>query len=442
MERPAQTAKMLLLSFAVAIVIGTLLLSLPMATVEGFPDTGLIDALFTATSATCVTGLIVVDTGTHFTLFGQAVILVLIQLGGLGIMTYSVFLGLVLGRGAGLWQRDIVRDSFGAYSGTVSGLVLRIVLLVLGMEAIGTVLLYLHWHMAGENAGTALWLSVFHSISAFCNAGFSTFSNSMTEYRGDLYLNGVIMFLVVSGGLGFVALFEIPRVLRLRPDKRRWSIHTRTVVTASAWLLISGMTVIYLLESTGVFSSMGGAEGILAALFQSAVARTAGFNSIEIGALRPATLLVIATFMFVGASPGSTGGGIKTTTAVIFFTDLVSYLRGRPTELWERKISREMVEKGYLIITLSAAMVVFVTFVLMVLEPHLAPMDLFFEVTSALGTVGLSTGITDDLSPAGRLLISAAMFAGRVGPLTVALAVGGKRSKGIYEYPEGNIFVG
>ena len=441
-DETSTPAKYLVLSFAGAIILGTILLALPFASADG-TGTGILDALFTATSATCVTGLVVLDTGGHFSTFGQAVILILIQLGGLGIMTYSVFIGIALGMGVGLWQRQILKDSFGTqYTGKVGGLVVRIILLVVAVEAIGTLLMFFHWRgIAGSTSG-ALWLSVFHSVSAFCNAGFSTFSNSLENYRGDLYINTVFMFLIIAGGLGFVVIFELAGYAANRKKRDPLSLHTRTVLISTGSLIVIGATLIYILESVHSLRGMGSFEGFMAAFFQSVTSRTAGFNTIPTGAISNSTLMVITALMFIGASPGGTGGGIKTTTAAIFLADFNSYMRGREPEMSKRCIERQLVEKAYIIIILSMALVTGATFALMVFEPHMDAMKLFFESVSAFGTVGLSTGITTQFGGLSKIVITITMFAGRVGPLTLALAMGGRASRGNYRYPEGKLFIG
>jgi trk system potassium uptake protein len=441
LENSFQATKVLVLSFAITIIMGALLLTLPISTARG-SYTNFIDALFTSTSAVCVTGLVVVDTATHFTHFGQAVIIILIQLGGLGIMTFSLFLGLVLGKGPSLWSSQVIRDTFGIYSGHLGGLLLKIIFVALGIEAIGALLMFVHWLFLGFGIGASAWAAVFHSISAFCNAGFGIFSDNMVSYKGDFLINVVIMSLIVLGGLGFVVLLEMPRVLFSNGKNTRFSLHSRTVLMATGLLIFGGMTAIYILEAFGLLKSMDGATGLLAALFQSISARTAGFNTIDIGALRPATLFIIIILMFIGASPGGTGGGIKTTSAAIFLADFLAYLRGRNPELWDRTIPLATVEKTYLIISACVGTVILGTFALLLTDPRFSMMQIAFEVTSAFGTVGLSTGITPALSSTGKIVITLIMFAGRLGPLTLALVFGSRVSRGIFKYPEGTIFVG
>lgn len=441
MDNSTWAAKALVISFATAILVGSILLAPPISSSQGV-WTSYVDALFTATSAVCVTGLIVVDTGTHYSHFGQAVILALIQLGGLGIMTYGVFLGLAIGKGAGLKEAQVVRDSFGIYSGTLAGLLLRIVLVTLAIEGVGALILFWHWNGNVSSTKQALWLSVFHAVSAFCNAGFSTLSANLMDYRSDVVVNFVIMSLIVVGGLGFVVLMELPRLFLKSTSAHKLSFHSRTVLQMTGLLIVTGMTLIYLLEARGVLCGLGGGDGLIAALFQSVTARTAGFNTIDIGALGPTTLMVIIFLMFIGASPGSTGGGIKTTTAAIFVADFISYLRGRTAELMGRSISQDVVEKTYLILTVCLCTVIAAVFALTITDPREDFLKLLFEAVSAFGTVGLSTGITGNLSVGGKLIITLTMFAGRVGPLTLALAVGGRTTRGTYQYPEGKIFVG
>lgn len=434
--------KSLTLSFAATILVGAILLTLDISANHG-KSTSFVDALFTSTSAVCVTGLVVVDTGTHFSRFGQAIIVILIQLGGLGIMTFSVFLGIVVGMGVGLFERQIVKDSFGTqYSGKVGGLVLRIFLLVFIVEGIGAALLAFRWKDTAKSVSEAIWLGVFHSVSAFCNAGFSTFSNNLEGFREDFLVNIVIMLLIVIGGLGFVALFEIIRKASAPKKKQPLSLHTKTVLVTTGLLIFGGATLIYLLEAFGLFKGYSSTDGFMSALFQSVTARTAGFNTVPIGPLSNATLTIIIILMFVGASPGGTGGGIKTTTAAVFFADFRSYLLGREPEMYERSIDRETVEKAYLVIILALGMTTIISFILMVFERNVDAIKLVFEAVSAFGTVGLSTGITPELSAPSKLALVLLMFAGRIGPLTLALAFGGKNLRGSFRYPEGKIFLG
>ncbi|MGD9873573.1 MAG: TrkH family potassium uptake protein [Kiritimatiellia bacterium] len=438
-------AQLMLMGFSGAIGVGTVLLMLPAATVSG-ARMPLVDALFTATSAVCVTGLIVQDTATYFSAFGQAVVLALIQVGGLGIMTFSVALVALLRKRMDLRQRVMMQGALDhdTVSG-VRGMVRFIVLMTLWFEVAGALLLFVSWHGRLESLPSAVWHSLFHSVSAFCNAGFSTFSDSISGFRDSPAVNAVIAALIVSGGLGFPVIRDFQCRLRHSAEgnrKARLRVQTKTVLTVSVTLILGGAALIYLKERTGLLGDMSTADAIMASVFQSVTARTAGFNTVDIGSFSPAVLLVIIALMFIGASPGSTGGGIKTTTVAALWAAIAASLRNRPhVELYRRTLQSATVYRALAVLCISLLLVTAFACALLCTED--APFtDVLFETVSAFGTVGLSTGLTPHLSRAGRLLIVLLMFIGRLGPLTIAYAMLPARAPVRYKYAEERMMIG
>jgi len=438
-----------IIGFACVILIGTALLLLPSAATD--QSLGFVDALFTSTSATCVTGLVVVDTGSALSLFGQLVILVLVQAGGLGIMTLSTLFLLIAGRRPSLASRVVIQDTFTQNGEQTLPSILRdIVLFTLVIEGIGMAAMFIRF-LPGREVANALYLSLFHSVSAFCNAGFSLFSQSFVEYQRDWVLNLVICLLIVSGGIGFLVLSELKRQFPF--TRRRWSrlsLHSKLVLFSTTILLIFSTLLITAMEWHNSLAPLSVPGRFLADFFQSVSARTAGFNMLAIGNLANETLFVLMLLMFVGASPGSCGGGIKTTTFAALAVLGISRLRGqeRP-QLFHRTISEGSTGKAVSIVIISALVVIIATMIILMTElgelPHPLSrgkfLELFFEVVSAFGTVGLSTGVTAGLSMAGKLIITFVMFAGRLGPLMVAMAVS-RHSAPRFHYAEENIMVG
>jgi trk system potassium uptake protein TrkH len=432
--------------------LGTLLLSLPVA--GAGESLSPLDAFFTATSAVCVTGLTVVDTGTRFSPFGQAVILALVQLGGLGIMTFAVFVGVVLGRKVAFTDRMVIQDSMHhTPKAGVRRLVRYVLTFTLAVEAAGAALLWIRFR--GQfPAGEAVWQSVFHSVSAFCNAGFGLLPDSLVRFRGDPLVNLVITALIVVGGLGFLVNMELFDGARARIRGAQvplLTLHTRLAVVVTAALLAVGTIAFLVLEWNNVLRDLSPGERLLAAWFQSVTPRTAGFNTVDYGRLSSDTLFFMIFLMFVGASPGSTGGGIKTTTFGLLFALVVARWRGRGrAAVFHRTIPHAVMDRALLLTLLAWAVVSVAIGLLVAIETHGMPFDaaeprflaLMFEAVSAFGTVGLSTGITASLSVAGKLVLVAVMFAGRVGPLTLVLAVGPRQERGRFRYAEENVMVG
>jgi trk system potassium uptake protein TrkH len=438
--------RLLVASFVLLIAAGTVLLRLPAATPPDQPI-GWIDALFTATSATCVTGLAVRDTGTGFTPFGQVVILALIQAGGLGVMTFSLLVFSLFRNAVPLVHRSIFEHTLG---GSVVDDLRRLTRLVFvfafAVETVGAAALFARF-LGDLPVGRAAWAAVFHSVSAFCNAGFGLWPDSLTRYRSDPAVNLTVMGLIVLGGLGFVVVYDLAEA---RGRARRMSVHSKLALVATAVLIEAGAAVFWLLEQPRGLGDLAAGEQVWASLFQSVTARTAGFNTVEVGQLAPPTLFLLMVLMFIGGSPGSCAGGIKTTTLGVLVLASLSRLRGRENvNVFHRTLTPTTVRN-----TLSIAMGgVFVaaagTFALLLTAPSLAAAEeqaafvgYLFESISALGTVGLSTGITPHLAPLSRIVVSLLMFVGRLGPLTVGSALVAARRADDWRYPEEEVMVG
>ena len=431
------TAQIIVFSFMTTIFVGTILLTFPAATTDGKGAT-FIDALFTATSATCVTGLIVQDTPTYFTPFGQTVILVLIQLGGLGIMTFSAFIALLIGRFT-LGQRKIVQEMFEEEKNIYS-MIFYIFKMTFTIEVIGTVLLFFRFNFFFDEPLKALHFSVFHSISAFCNSGFSLFSDSLGQFYSDPVINIVVILLVILGGLGFIVVYELSSQIR-RPRKRL-SIHSRLVITTSAVCIVVGFFVIFFVEFDGALLKLPISGKLWVSLFQSVTTRTAGFNTIPISTLSSVTLTLMCLLMFIGASPGSTGGGIKTSTFAILLLSIRSTLLGkRDVDVFKRTIPTQSVIRAFALLV-SALLLVAIVFMLLLVFEKKPYLKLLFEAVSAFGTVGLSTGITKELTGIGKVLIVILMYLGRIGPLTFALALTQKAIRSKISYPEARVLIG
>jgi trk system potassium uptake protein TrkH len=439
------SARVLVLGFALVIIVGAALLTLPIASRDGH-SLRFIDALFTATSAVCVTGLVVVDTGTYFTRFGQFVIISLIQIGGLGIMTLSTLLAMVLGKKIGLKERILIQESFNQFglAGLVR-LIRNVIFVTLAFEVTGGILLTLRF-MQQFPLDRAIAFGFFHSVSAFCNAGFDLFGqvygpfSSITHYVSDWLVSPVIGGLIVFGGLGFPAIMELAHY----PKDKKLSLNTKVVIKVTTLLILVGALFIILIEITNP-KTIGGQNfsgKILGALFQSITPRTAGFNSLDIARLKPATWSLMVILMFIGASPSSTGGGIKTTTFGLLIATIMATLKGKDdVELFERRLPKDLVYKALTLTTFAFGWVCFVTLVMSTVEPYVF-LRLFFEVMSGFGTVGLTTGITSHLTDISRLLLIMTMFIGRVGILTVVLALLKINKPTASKYIEDRIMIG
>jgi len=439
--------QILLGSFILIILIGAGLLMLPKATTGH--HISFVDALFTSTSATCVTGLIVVDTGTFFTRFGQSVILLLIQLGGLGIMTMAAFFAVILGTRMSIRERVIMRDLLSDESMAKIGQTLWQVLgLTMFIEGVGVVAIYELLPQGSVPASDKLFFSIFHAISAFCNAGFSTLSTSLIGFSDHIMLVSTFGLLIILGGVGFPVLVNLVghrfygTTGPLGKKKLRVNTQTHIVVGVTIFLIVFGAIWIWIsnygLAGNGQFNI----HTILASFFQSITARTAGFNTINIGTMTIPAIMGIIALMFIGASPGSTGGGVKTTTFFLSVQAIWTQLTGKPkTEYRHRTIPPQLLTRSMMLI-LAAAMLVFTSFTLLTFFEQQDPMKLFFETVSAFGTVGLSMGATPELSTTGRIIITITMYLGRVGPMAFIIALGRRQKKHNYEYPEESVMLG
>lgn len=437
-------AQMLVVSFMMTILIGTFLLMLPISTKSG-EGLKLVDAVFTATSATCVTGLIVKDTGSHFSLFGQIIILALIQIGALGIMTFSVTLFMAVGRQISHRETRTMQDVLDQDS--ISGIldfVKFIVKMTVFIELLGTVFLYVAFEPYIADPLSRFYISLFHSISAFCNAGFSLFSDSLMGFAKDAEINLCIAFLIIFGGLGFIVIKDVWEKYgkHTRPKTIGLKLHTKLVLVMSCLLLILGTIFIYFAEYNHALAGMPLKEKILISFFQSVTARTAGFNSLDIGRMTHASIFTIIVLMFIGASAGSTGGGIKTTTFWVIIRAFTNSLRNKDDiAAFKRKVPDAIVKKALAVFVLSLGLVGLFSYLVAVFE-ELPFRGILFEVVSAFGTVGLSCGITADMHNAGKILITILMFLGRLGPLTIVLAFSRYTRKINYTFAEEKIMVG
>ncbi|WP_409968549.1 TrkH family potassium uptake protein [Bengtsoniella intestinalis] len=443
LHRPRFNAmQTLTLGFAVIILVGGLLLSLPFATKSSIP-LPFLDALFTATSATCVTGLALYDTFTTFTWFGQAVMLCLIQIGGLGFMTVSILVAFLLGKRIGLHQRSILMDAVGSLS--LAGVVhlTRMALICTGViEGVGTVLLAF-WFVPQFGLWQGLWHSLFHAVSAYCNAGFDLMGivsagSSLTTVYDQVYLNLVIMALIIAGGLGFLVWNDL---LSNRFAWKNLRLHSKIVLSATGILLLGGTVAFYLLEYNQAFAGYGLGTQWLMAAFQSVSPRTAGFNTVDLNTLSPAGMLLTLVLMFIGADSASTGGGLKVNTIAILLLSTVAQLRRkRDITIFHRRLDLDSLNKAYSTAMLYSLCCILGTMVLTLNGYSLV--DSLFEAISAMGTVGLTLGITPSLPLASKLAVMAMMFIGRVGSVSVAMAMTNDKPQPKIRYLKEQILIG
>ncbi|OME85099.1 Trk family potassium uptake protein [Paenibacillus sp. FSL A5-0031] len=433
--------RILVSGFALIILLGALLLSMPFASVSG-ERLPFIDALFTATSATCVTGLVVVDTGTYFSIWGQIILMCLFQLGGLGFMTMATLVALVLRKRISLRERLLLQESMNQSSmeGIVR-LIRRVIVYSLTIELIGAALFASRFAF-DMPLGKAIYFGAFHAVSLFNNAGFDIFGNyrSLTLYVSDPVVNIAAMMLIISGGLGFVVMSDL---MEFRKN-RKLSLHSKVVLSMTGTLIAVGTLVIFIFEfsNSKTLGSLDWGGKILSSFFQSVTPRTAGANTLDYTAIRQATMFFTIILMFIGASPGSTGGGIKTTTFATLVGAVFAMIRGREDiVLFRYRLGKDRIFKALTITLISLSLVIIVTMILSMTEDQ-AFIKLLFEATSAFGTVGLSVGVTPELSLVGKIVIALTMFAGRLGPLTLAYALGPRTEKELYRHPEGKITIG
>lgn len=428
------------------ILAGSILLNLPAAYRNGQP-VGFINAIFTATSSVCVTGLVVVDTGTYWTVFGQIIILLLIQIGGLGFMTISTLLALLLGRRITLKERILIQESLNQFD--LEGMVRltkNIIIATIIIEFIGAIIFTIAF-IPDYGLKKGIAFGVFHSVTAFCNAGFDIIGNfrSFTTYVDNFIININTILLIITGGLGFSVWMDIYKAIKEK-SLRNVTLHGKVVISATIILILTGAIFIFIMEinNPDTIKELPISGKVLASFFQSVSPRTAGFNTLDMTALTTPTKFMEIILMFIGGSPGSTAGGIKTGTAAILFLTVISVIKGKEDpEVFGRHLPKYLIYRAMTVALISLSLIVIVTMLLSITEDA-DFLTLFFEATSAFGTVGLTLGYSPNLSPFGKIIISMTMFAGRVGPLTIVLALARKaiNNKGSVKYPEDRIMVG
>jgi len=436
-----------ILSFAGVILAGAFLLWFPFSSSGKQLD--FIDALFTSTSAVCVTGLAVLDIGKELSFAGQIITILLIQIGGLGIITFSAFLFGIMGRGISFKGREIVQTTFLHTPRRDFFIILKAVLVfTLIVESLGILFLFIRFSRDFPS-GKAFYHAVYHAISAFNNCGYSLFSDNLMGYQGDWIINLTVMILIIIGGIGFVVQHEV--VSRFRSKQNRLSVHSKIVIYATVFLILSGAILFYFFERNHIIQDMPLQSQILVSFFQSITPRTAGFNTVDIGSLQNDTILIMIILMFIGASPGSTGGGIKTTSATLLLLLIWNRWKGyEEVNVFNRTIPKEQITKTISIIFAAALSICLITSILLLagggnLPPHQSRhffVEYLFETVSAFGTVGLSMGITPNMNDLQKLAIIIMMFAGRVGPLTLAFSLALRSARKGITYAEETVMVG
>lgn len=434
--------QILAIGFIIVIMIGSILLCLPISSQNG-TYTNFIDCIFISTSATCVTGLVTLDTGTHWSYFGQIVILMLIQVGGLGFMSIATLIALVMGRRITLKERLVIQQSLNSF--TIQGLVKMskyLLIFTFGVEAAGAAILATQF-VPEFGWIKGIYYGIFHSVSAFCNAGIDIIGGfrSLTPYSENSVILLTISALIVIGGLGFFVWQEIYYF----KNKRKVSLHSKLVIISTIFLIISGTVLMFIFEMDNpkTIGNMSAKGKVLSSIVASIVPRTAGFNSIPTADMSGEGVFLTMLLMFIGGSPGSTAGGIKTTTAALLIITVISVIKGREdAEVYGRRIGKEIVYRALVVTVLGIGIVMIGTIILCMIEKPASLEYILYEVTSAFGTVGLTLGLTPHLSAAGKIIVSLIMYAGRLGPLTLALSLAQKTIPGTIKYPEDKILIG
>jgi trk system potassium uptake protein TrkH len=466
--RRLKPTQLVVSSFAFIIASGTFLLSLPTATQTG-ERLSFFDALFLSSSAVCVTGLSPVDIGKTLSLFGQLVILILMQIGGLGLMTFTTVLITLFGKRMAITDRLAIQESFHhTRTNQIRSLVGLIIMVTFSIETVGAIILTVHWTSLGKFSSFAetFYYAIFHSVSAFTHGSFSLFSNSLIDFQKDFVTLFVITSLIVLGGMGFLVGLDLKDYLRhkilryllpkkvlrrLKMRRSRLSVHTKLTVITTLFLIIIGAVSFFILEREHAFAQMTTGEACMNSYFFSVVPRTSGFNTVSLTEMSGATLLMTMVLMFIGAGPGSTGGGIKTTTFGLLVAYSIARLRGsQRLNLFNRTIPQESVDKATAVVVAASVLVILATSFLMATETtglssnesQRKLLPILFETISAFGTVGLSLDFTPQLSNIGKVILSLVMFMGRVGPLSLALAISLKQPRAQYQYAEENVMVG
>ncbi len=440
MKKGISPTQIIVLGFLGIILFGAFLLMLPISSAEG-ETTSFIDSIFTATSAVCVTGLVVLDTGSYWSSFGKFVILSLIQVGGLGFMTITTFGAIIVGKKIGIKNRILIKESLGQEK--IQGIVNLTKNIFLGtmiIELIGAILLSTQFiPVFGIRDG--IIKSIFHSISAFCNAGFDIMGNfaSLTGFYSNTVINITIMLLIIFGGLGFTVIFDCMTNRKLK----RLSLHSKLALTVTAVLVVFGTIVILWLEYSNpeTIGNMSMANKLKVSAFQAVSPRTAGFNTIDLAKLTDSSKFFTLILMFIGGSPASTAGGVKTTTIAVLVLTMVAFVRNKDVEAYGRRINYSVVNKAMTIIVIAFFVITLGAMFISIANPELEFMDILFEVVSAFGTVGLTLGITTKLTGMSKFILILIMFAGRVGALTIVMALAGRDKKIDYQLPEGNVIL-
>ena len=441
-SRIRHPVRLIPLGFLMMVIIGAILLMLPVST-TGSGGADLITALFTAVSAVCVTGLIVVDTASYWSTFGQGVILAMIQIGGFGFMAGATLLGLMVSRRLGLRTRLLAQAETRTIAlGEVTSVLKLALAMTLTIEAVVAALIVQRLYVAyDEPDWTALWNGIFHSVSAFNNAGFSTYPDSLMSLSADAVILTGIMVAVIAGGIGFPVMADLKRNWR---EPSRWTLHTKLTLLGTVILLIVGfaVTLIYEWGNPATIGNLATGEKLLGAMFHSVMTRTAGFNSLDIGGMEPETLMVTIFLMIIGGGSAGTAGGIKVSTIMILALVAWSEIRAEPDAVaYGRRISRDAQRQALTVVIFAIVLISASTLAIMTVT-HLDLEPVLFEVVSAFATVGLSTGITADLPPIALLVLIILMFLGRVGTITVATALALRHSARPYRYPEERPIVG
>ena len=428
------------LSFFALILFGAILLDLPIASANG-ERIGFLNAFFTSTSASCVTGLIVANTATQWTAFGKVIIIILIQIGGLGTMVFLSLIAMALNKRIGISERRIIKEQTNAdTSKGIIRLVIYIIKFSLAVELIGAILLATKF-IPDFGLERGILFSLFHSISAFCNAGFDIIGNSLTNYVNDFTVNMTVSLLIIFGGLGFTVFIDIYRKRRFK----NLSLHSKVVISFTAILLLVGTLAFFLIEHNSAAMEGLSLKGkVLSSFFMSVTARTAGFNTIDIGKMQEGSVIVTIMLMFIGASPASTGGGIKTTTFGVLLSSTISVLRGnKEIEIFHKKIPYDTLIKSLCIFTLGSFLVIFSSLWITIIEQgKFLYLDILYEIVSAFGTVGITRGITADLSSLSKFILIILMYLGRVGAATLGVSILNTHRKRHTRYSEGKIIVG
>ena len=434
--------QILALGFLAVILIGGIILTLPISSASG-ESTNFLDALFTSTSAVCVTGLITLDTGTHWSMFGQTIIMFLIEIGGLGFMSFTTLIAIILGKKITLRDRLILQDAMNTFN--IQGLVkmVQYVLTFTITVQLSGALLFSTQFIPEYGIGKGLFYSLFHSISAFCNAGFDLFGNfsSLTNYSSNWVVLLVVSALIIIGGIGFAVWIEIYNFKSIK----KLSLHSKMVILVTAILLVGGTILMFIFEhnNPNTLANMSMGDKIVNSFFAAVTPRTAGFNSISTAGMTNAGNFLTILLMFIGGSPGSTAGGIKTTTIGVLLVTVICVIRGRDdAEVFKKRFPKELIYKAFTLFFIGGVLVIGATMLLSYTEQGASFLSLLYETTSAFGTVGITLGLTQQLTEIGKVLIMIMMYLGRVGPLTVVLSLMRNKKNNGVRYPEGKILIG